>query len=54
MRVKNINPKRDNRTAVVITDKELVLYDAYEGRNLIARNMVRPREKFWAEHAIIA
>lgn len=49
--LKNIHPKRTNRTAKVIAEVDgIVLYNAFEGKNMICQNMVRPSEKFWAEY----
>lgn len=51
MRLKNRNPKRVNRFADFKAEYDgMVLYDAYEGTQKIATNMVRPSDKFWEEY----
>lgn len=45
------NFKRPNRTAYIkAVYNDIVLYDAYEGRDTIQANMVRPVDKFWNEY----
>lgn len=49
MRVEN--RKRKNRSADVKAERNgIVLYDAYEGNDLIYPNMVRPSNAFWGEY----
>ena len=44
------NTKRPNRFAQVKAISDIVLYDAYEGKDLINANVVRPIDRFLEEY----